>query len=95
MSLTAEEVNKIAYLARLGINANDVDSYAKDLSGILDLVAQMAEVDTEGVTPMAHPLDQPQRLREDKVSEQDQHEKFQRIAPQVEADLYLVPKVIE
>lgn len=95
MSLTNVEVNQIAYLARLGINAEDVTAYAKDLSGILDLVAQMEQVDTDAVLPMAHPMDQVQRLRADEVTESDQHEKFQAQAPQVEADLYLVPKVIE
>lgn len=95
MSLTAEEVNKIAHLARLGIEAGDVDAYAKDLSGILALVEQMNEVETDAVLPMAHPLDQAQRLRPDAVTETDQHELFQAQAPQVEADLYLVPKVIE
>lgn len=95
MSLTAEDVNKIAYLARLGINAEDVDAYAKDLSGILALVEQMSAVNTDDVLPMAHPLDQEQRLRADVVTEQDQHELFQAQAPQVESDLYLVPKVIE
>lgn len=95
MSLSADDVNKIAYLARLGIDATDVSSYAQDLSGILDLVAQMSAVDTENVQPMAHPLDQIQRLRADNVSEQDGHELFQTLAPQVEAGLYLVPKVIE
>ena len=95
MSLTADDVNKIAYLARMGIDAKDVDAYVRDLSGILDLVAQMSAVDTENVQPMAHPLDQAQRLRIDNVSEQDGHELFQTLAPQVEAGLYLVPKVIE
>ncbi len=95
MSLTADDVNKIAYLARLGIDARDTESYAKDLTGILDLVAQMGTVDTDNVIPMAHPLDQAQRLRPDLVSESNQREAFQAIAPQVEADLYLVPKVIE
>lgn len=95
MSLSANDVNKIAYLARLGIDAEDVSSYAQDLSGILDLVAQMSAVDTENVQPMAHPLDQIQRLRADNVSEQDGRELFQTLAPQVEAGLYLVPKVIE
>ena len=95
MSLSADDVNKIAYLARLGIDAKDVECYAKDLSGILDLVAQMEGVDTENIIPMAHPMDQVQRLRTDVVSEQDQREKFQALAPQVESGLYLVPKVIE
>ncbi|HIL77720.1 MAG: Asp-tRNA(Asn)/Glu-tRNA(Gln) amidotransferase subunit GatC [Gammaproteobacteria bacterium] len=95
MSLTAADVNKIAYLARLGIDTQDTESYAKDLSGMLELVAQMSTVNTDNVAPMAHPLDQSQRLRPDQVSESNQREDFQRIAPQVEDNLYLVPKVIE
>ncbi|SMG66380.1 glutamyl-tRNA(Gln) amidotransferase, C subunit [methanotrophic bacterial endosymbiont of Bathymodiolus sp.] len=95
MSLTAADVNKIAYLARLGIDTQDTESYAKDLSGMLELVAQMSTVNTDNVTPMAHPLDQSQRLRPDQISESNQREDFQRIAPQVQANLYLVPKVIE
>jgi aspartyl-tRNA(Asn)/glutamyl-tRNA(Gln) amidotransferase subunit C len=95
MSLTTDEVKKIAHLARLGIDKQDVESYARDLSGILDLMARMSELNTDGINPMAHPVDQVQRLRADAVTEQDNHEKFQAIAPQVEAALYLVPKVIE
>lgn len=95
MSLTANDVKKIAHLARLGIAEQDVDHYAKDLSGILNLMTQMGQLDTAGVTPMAHPLDQMQRLREDAVTETDQRGHFQAIAPQTEAGLYLVPKVID
>lgn len=95
MSLTADEVIKIAHLARLGIDGRDVPHYAEDLSGMLDLMAEMGAVDTGNVAPMAHPLDLRQRLRADQVSESNQREKFQAIAPQVEAGLYLVPKVIE
>lgn len=95
MSLTANDVKNIAHLARLGIDDQDVESYANDLSGMLDLMTQMSELDTNNVTPMAHPLDQVQRLRTDVVTEQNQREHFQAIAPQVEDGLYLVPKVIE
>lgn len=95
MALTADDVKKIAHLARLGIEQQDVDSYAKDLSGMLDLMTKMGDVNTDGVEPMAHPMDQAQRLRSDTVTEQNHREKFQAIAPQVEAGLYLVPKVIE
>jgi len=95
VSLTADDVKKIAHLARLGIDSQDVESYAKDLSGMLDLMTQMNDLDTDGVIPMAHPMDQMQRLRPDEVTEHDNREKFQAIAPQVEAGLYLVPKVIE
>ncbi|MDD2800436.1 MAG: Asp-tRNA(Asn)/Glu-tRNA(Gln) amidotransferase subunit GatC [Methylobacter sp.] len=95
MSLTASDVKKIAHLARLGIDEQDVESYANDLSGMLDLMTQMSELDTNNVIPMAHPLDQIQRLRPDVVTEHNQREHFQAIAPQVEDGLYLVPKVIE
>lgn len=95
MSLSADDVKKIAHLARLGIDEKDVASYAKDLSGMLDLMVQMGELDTDNVEPMAHPLDQMQRLREDLVTENNQRDKFQSIAPQTEAGLYLVPKVID
>lgn len=95
MFLTVSEVEDCAHLARLGIEGQDVESYAKDLSGILDLMTQMNNLNTDGVIPMAHPMDQVQRLRPDEVTEQNNREKFQAIAPQVEAGLYLVPKVIE
>jgi aspartyl-tRNA(Asn)/glutamyl-tRNA(Gln) amidotransferase subunit C len=95
VSLTTDDVKKIAHLARLGIDESDIESYARDLSGMLDLMAQMSELNTDNVIPMAHPMDQVQRLRPDIVTEQDNREQFQSIAPQVEAGLYLVPKVIE
>ena len=95
MSLTASDVKKIAHLARLGIDEQQIDGYTKDLSNILDLMTQMGQLDTSGVIPMAHPQDQIQRLREDVVTETDQRDHFQIIAPQTEAGLYLVPKVID
>jgi len=95
MSLGPDDVKNIAHLARLSIDDDDIDSYVSSLSSILDLVAQMNSVDTSEVTPMAHPLDVGQRLREDEVLEQNQREQFQKIAPQTENGLYLVPKVIE
>ncbi|HHL45664.1 MAG TPA: Asp-tRNA(Asn)/Glu-tRNA(Gln) amidotransferase subunit GatC [Gammaproteobacteria bacterium] len=95
MSLEKADIEKIAHLARLEIDPDDVPAYARNLSGILDLVEQMNQVNTEGVQPMAHPLRMTQRLRADEVTETNQRDKFQQIAPQVEAGLYLVPKVIE
>ena len=95
MSLGSAEVAKIAHLARLAIGEADIPAYARNLSSILELVAQMNAVDTTGVEPLAHPLEMAQRLRSDVVSESDQRERFQAIAPSVEAGLYLVPKVIE
>ncbi len=95
MALSADEVNKIAHLARLGIDEQDIEHYASDLNNILDLMTQMGELNTDDVQPMAHPLDQVQRLREDAVKEEDQRDHFQKIAPQTENGLYLVPKVID
>lgn len=95
MTLTLEEVTKIAYLARVQIDPTEAGRYVRDLSGILEFVAQMNAVDTDAVTPMAHPLDLSQRLRKDEVTEENQRERFQAIAPKVEAGLYLVPRVIE
>lgn len=95
MSLTSSEVKKIAYLARLGIDENDIESYVKDLTNILDLMTQMSETNTDTIQPMTHPMDQNQRLREDTISEINQRECFQSTAPQVENGLYLVPKVID
>ena len=95
MSLSTEEVNKIAWLGRIAIEADKIEAYARDLSGILNFVEQMSAVDTSDVTPMAHPQDLTQRLRQDLITENDQRELFQSHAPLVEAGLYLVPKVIE
>jgi len=95
MSLTEKEVEYIAHLARLQLDPADTPNYTKKLSEILDLVAQMSELNTDAIQPMAHPMDLKQRLREDIVTETDQHQLFQTLAPKVEAGLYLVPKVIE
>ena len=95
MSLDTNQVKKIAHLARLRITPEEALLYAESLSRILGLIEQMNAVDTSGVEPMAHPSEAALRLREDKVTEADQREKFQAIAPAVEAGLYLVPKVIE
>ena len=95
MSLDKQDVVNIAHLARLSIDAQDIPEYTRNLSSILELVEQMNKVDTIDVQPMAHPLDAVQRLREDVVSEDNQRDLFQSIAPETEAGLYLVPKVIE
>ena len=95
MSLTQDDVKKIAHLARLSINESDIPDYEKELSSIIGLVEQMNAVDTNDVAPMAHPLDMVQRLRDDIVSETDHREQYQEIAPSVENGLYLVPQVIE
>jgi len=95
MSISPEEVLKIANLARLKISQDEVEQYAVELSNIITLVEQMNKIDTQNVEPMAHPLDVTQRLRKDEVTEINQREKFQSVAPNAEKGLYLVPKVIE
>ncbi|MCP4288409.1 MAG: Asp-tRNA(Asn)/Glu-tRNA(Gln) amidotransferase subunit GatC [Gammaproteobacteria bacterium] len=95
MSLERSDVENIAHLARLAVNEGELESVAGDLSTILHLVEQMNAVDTAGVLPMAHPLHMVQRLRPDDVSEIDERDHFQSIAPATEDGLYLVPKVIE
>lgn len=95
MNLNKTDVEKIAHLARLAIDDKAIPHYADNLNVILALFEQMSAVDTTDISPMAHPLDANQRLREDVVTETDQREIFQAIAPKTEAGVYLVPQVIE
>lgn len=95
MALDAQQVQEIAHLARLSIAEGDVPDYVDNLSEILSFVEQLGSVDTDGVEPMAHPLDMAQRLRPDNVTETDQRLRFQALAPAAEGGLYLVPRVIE
>jgi aspartyl-tRNA(Asn)/glutamyl-tRNA(Gln) amidotransferase subunit C len=95
MSLDQADVAKIAHLARLALGGDETAEVARDLSRILDLVAQMNAMDTRDVPPMAHPLDMSQRLRPDAVTEPDRRDDFQAVAPATDAGLYLVPRVIE
>ena len=95
MALNQDQVRGIAELARLEINEADIADYQKNLSSILDLVDQLSAVDTKDVEPMAHPLDAVQRLRADVVTEDNQREHLQTVAPSVEGGHFLVPKVIE
>ena len=95
MSFDQSEVEKIAHLARVAVSDDEAQRLTADLLRILDLVAVMDEVDTSGVAAMAHPLHMTQRLRADEVTEVDQREQNQKIAPATENGLYLVPRVIE
>ena len=95
MSLSPDDVKRIARLARIEISDAEADVSQTRLNAIFDLIATMQAVDTTGIAPMAHAQDASQRLRDDVVTETDRHAAFQRIAPAVEGNLYLVPKVIE
>ena len=93
--LSLEQIHRIAHLARLELAESEADAMREQLNGILAMVDEMGAVDTTGVAPMSHPQEVMQRMREDRVTESDQRELFQSIAPAVEDGLYLVPKVIE
>ncbi|PIE42852.1 MAG: Asp-tRNA(Asn)/Glu-tRNA(Gln) amidotransferase GatCAB subunit C [Gammaproteobacteria bacterium] len=95
MSIDVSTVEKIAHLARLQVTEEQAEKLTSDLSNILDLVDQLQAVDTSNVTPMAHPMDVTQVLRKDVVTEQNQREALQSVAPATEDGLFLVPKVIE
>ena len=95
MSLSPKEVENLCTLSRLEITPAEIGEVAAELSEIVALVDVLQAVDTSGVAPMAHPLDRAQGLRQDRVTESDRRERYQRNAQRVERDLYLVPKVIE
>jgi aspartyl-tRNA(Asn)/glutamyl-tRNA(Gln) amidotransferase subunit C len=95
MSLSLADVEKVASLARLAMTNQELQAAQAQLSNIFGLIAEMQAIDTKGIAPMSHAQDLAQRLREDKVTESNQREAFQAIAPQVEQGLYLVPQVIE
>jgi len=95
MSLSPDEVKKIAFLARLSIKEENIEQYSQDLSSIFGLVEQMNAAETDNIEPMAHPQHAMQRLREDVVTEINQREKLMGNAPLTEAGLFLVPKVLD
>ena len=95
MSLTLEQVRRVAQLARIDVSDAEAKSTLDHLNGIFSLIEEMQAVDTHGVEPMAHAQDLAQRLRADVVTEENRRAAFQAIAPETEAGLYLVPKVIE
>ena len=95
MSLSLDDVKRVAHLARVAIDESEAQAVQAQINDVFRLIAEMQAVDTRSVAPLSHGLDVVQRLREDAVTEGDQHTLFQSVAPQVEGDLYLVPKVIE
>ena len=95
MSLSPDDVRRIARLARIALQPAESAAVAERLNGVLAMVEQIRRVDTAGIEPMAHAQDVVQPLREDSVTETDQRERYQAVAPAVEEGLYLVPKVVE
>ncbi|MBP8310857.1 MAG: Asp-tRNA(Asn)/Glu-tRNA(Gln) amidotransferase subunit GatC [Burkholderiaceae bacterium] len=95
MSLTADDVARLAILARLELSAQEAERTLVQLNSVFELIGQLQAVDTTGVEPMTHPIAMDLRLREDQVTESDAREQYQQVAPATEQGLYLVPRVIE
>lgn len=95
VTISREDIEKVAVLARIRLDDEQIPALENDLSNILSLVDQLSAANTDNVEPLAHPLDAVQRLRADEVTESNQREAFQAIAPATENGLYLVPRVIE
>ena len=95
MSISKEQIEQVAYLARIQIDDAEKSALESKLSSILDMVDELQAADTDGITPMAHPLDATQRLRPDEVTEPNERDKFQKLAPEAENGLYLVPRVVK
>lgn len=95
MSIDSKEIEKLAHLARLKFDQGQLGDVTDRIASVLDFIDQLHQAETQTIEPMAHPLDAVQRLRADKITESNQREKYQKIAPATENGLYLVPKVIE
>ena len=95
MSLNLEDVARIALLSRIELSATERETTRDQLNGILGFIEQLQAIDTTGIEPMAHAVDVVQRLRPDVVTETDRRAEFQAVAPETEAGLYLVPRVVE
>ena len=95
MAIQQNEIEKIAELARIRIDEQEIGQVTQRITEILEMVDQLQAVDTADVEPMANPLDATQRLRADVVTEDNRRDAFQAMAPAVENGLYLVPRVIE
>jgi len=95
VTISRKDIEKIAVLARIRVDDEQISALEKDLGNILELVNQLGAANTDQIEPMSHPLDAVQRLRSDVVTETNQREAFQAIAPAIDSGLYLVPRVIE
>ncbi|MGM0451054.1 Asp-tRNA(Asn)/Glu-tRNA(Gln) amidotransferase GatCAB subunit C [Halovibrio salipaludis] len=95
MSISRDKIEQVAWLARIQLEDSEKEALEGKLSDILGMVDQLQAADTDGITPMAHPLDATQRLRPDEVTETNKRERFQAVAPETQDGLYLVPRVVE
>ncbi|MBK51333.1 MAG: Asp-tRNA(Asn)/Glu-tRNA(Gln) amidotransferase GatCAB subunit C [Gammaproteobacteria bacterium] len=95
MAFDKTVLEQVAQLSRLYLSESEKDEVAGRITDILVLIDEMQSVNTDSVTPLAHPLDMTQRLREDQITESNRRDELQQLAPKIEDGLYLVPKVIE
>ena len=95
MTLSREDIEYIAHLARLEVSEADVPAYVDKLGRIIEFIDELSQANTADMVPMAHPLDMSQRLRPDEVTESDDRDRFQANAPETEKGLYVVPRVVE
>ena len=95
MNIKRQEIEKLATLARIAIDESTIAEVTERLGSVLELVDQLQAADTSGVEAISHPMQGTQRLREDEVTELNQRQALQAIAPDTEECLFLVPKVIE
>jgi aspartyl-tRNA(Asn)/glutamyl-tRNA(Gln) amidotransferase subunit C len=95
MALTLADVQRLAHLARIEIDAEAATDVHRKLESILAMINELNAIDTTGITPMAHAQDVMLPLRDDVVTETDQHALFQSVAPAIEDGLYLVPRFVE
>ena len=95
MTLSLDDVRRIAHLARIDVDVNEVAEVHAKLESIFTMIGELNAIDTTGVEPMSHAQDVVLPLREDRVTETDRHAEYQKVAPAVEDGLYLVPRVVE
>ena len=95
MTLSREDIEYIAHLARLEVSESDVPAYVDKLGRIIEFIDELGQADTVDMVPMAHPLDMSQRLRADEVTESDERDRYQANAPETENGVYVVPRVVE
>jgi len=95
VTLSRQDIEYIAHLARLEVSESDVPAYVDKLGRIIEFIDELGQADTADMVPMAHPLDMSQRLRADEVTESDERDRYQANAPETENGVYVVPRVVE
>lgn len=95
MSISKDTICKVAHLARINLNEEEIPKITQSITDILNLIDKMQAIDTSNIEPLANPHDATQRLREDCVTAINERDKLMQNAPNAQNGLFLVPKVIE